>query len=169
MHRIALGGVLALLAFATPAFAGAPQPVRAAPAALYAGRWYQIAWIAPPDPHPCRSATDDFSPAKGGGFMVTLACRDDRGRPKQMTVKGQVLAGSAGAKFRVAFFGGLFHQEYWVLDHAADGDWALMTTPGGRFLWLLARGPALAAAERAAATGSIKALGFDPARLTPDH
>lgn len=169
MYRLAACVLAAALLYATSVPAGAPQPVRPAPPALYAGRWYQIAWIAPADPHPCRSATDDFIPAKGGGFTVTIACRVDGGRLKQTTVKGEILAGSAGAKFRVAFFGGLFHQDYWVIDHAADGDWALMTTPGGHFMWLLARGPSLVAAERAAAIGAMKALGFDPARLTPDH
>lgn len=169
MHRFALAGAIAALAFAAPALAAAPQPVKPAPAALFSGRWYQIARIAAADPHPCHSATDDFAPIKGAGFTVTLTCRDGAGHVRQMSLKGGLLPGSGGAKFRVAFLGGLFHQEYWVLDHAADNAWALLATPGGRYLWLLARSPALASREQAAAVGAIKALGYDASRLTADR
>jgi apolipoprotein D and lipocalin family protein len=169
MRIFALGGVLALLAFATPALAAAPQPVRPTPTTMYSGRWYQIFKIAAADPHPCHGATDDFAPIKGNGFQVTIACRDGGGKLKQISVKGAVVPGSAGAKFKVSFLGGLFHQEYWVLDHAADNAWALMATPGGQYLWVLSRTPVLADNQRLAALGAIKALGYDATRLTPDR
>lgn len=170
MNRSIEGVVFAaLLAFAPPALAGAPQPVKPASGTLFSGRWYQIARIAAADPHPCHGATDDFAPAKGDGFKVTLTCHDNSGKMNQVSVKGGVLPGSAGAKIRVSFLGGLFHQEYWILDHAADNAWALMATPGGRYLWLLSRSPALAAGEHAAALGAIRALGYDATKLTTDR
>jgi apolipoprotein D and lipocalin family protein len=135
---------------------------------MYSGRWFQIARIAPADPHPCHGATDEFAPARGGGFAVTIACRDNSGKQKRLLVKGEIVPGSAGAKFRIAFLGGLFHQEYWVLDHAADNGWAVMATPGGRYLWLLSRTPALAAGERGRVGLAFKALGYDPGRLASD-
>lgn len=168
MHRLIAGAVLALAAYATAAVAGAPQPVKPAPAAMYSGRWYQIARIAAADPHTCHSATDEFVPAKGGGFAVTMACRDKAGKLRRISVKGEIVPGSAGAKFRVAFLGGLFHQEYWVLDHSADNAWALLATPGGHYLWLLSRTPTMAAPERARVGTAIKALGYDPTRLASD-
>ncbi|HEY1415634.1 MAG TPA: lipocalin family protein [Caulobacteraceae bacterium] len=167
MHRWITGAVLALSACATAAAAGAPQPVKPAPAAMYTGRWYQIARIAAADPHPCHAATDDFIPAKGGGFAVTVACRDNSGKLKRMTVMGDIEPGPGGAKLRIAFLGGLFHQEYWVLDHAADDACALMATPGGHYLWLLSRTPALAVGERARVELAVKALGY-AGRLAPD-
>jgi apolipoprotein D and lipocalin family protein len=168
MHCWIAGAVLALAAFAAAAVAGAPQPVKPAPADMYFGRWFQIARIAPTDPRPCHGAMDEFVPATAGGFAVIIACRDNSGKQKRMSVKGEIVPGSAGAKFRIAFLGGLFHQEYWVLDHAADNVWALMATPGGHYLWLLSRTPVLAARERARVGVAMRALGYDPARLASD-
>jgi apolipoprotein D and lipocalin family protein len=169
MQRFVTGAVLALLTLAAPAMAAAPQPVKAAPAQMFSGRWYQIARIAAADPHPCHAATDDFLPAADGGFAVSISCRDAGGRLKQMTVKGKTLPGSSGAKFRVSFLGGLFHQDYWILDHASNNAWALMATPGGRYLWLLARTPALAADQRADATQAMRSLGYDVAQLVAER
>ena len=169
MLRFTTGAVLALIAFATPALAAAPQPVRPAPAQMFSGRWYQIARIAAADPHPCHAATDDFLPQTDGGFAVSIACRDNGGKLKQMTVKGRTLPGSSGAKFRVSFLGGLFHQDYWILDHASDNAWAMMATPGGRYLWLLARKPALPADQRSAASQAMRSLGYDVAQLVAER
>ena len=65
----------------------------------------------------------------------------------------------------MSFFGGLVHQDYWILDHADDNSWLVMGTPGGNFVWLLSRRPALPPAELAAALGHVGALGYSTARL----
>ncbi len=169
MLRFAVGAVLALFALAAPALAAAPQPVKPASAQMYSGRWYQIARIAAADPHPCHAATDDFLPASDGGFAISIACRDNGGKLKQLIVKGRTIPGSSGAKFRVSFLGGLFHQDYWILDHAPDNAWALMATPGGRYLWLLARKPALPADQHMAANQAIRSLGYDVAQLVAER
>lgn len=169
MHRLIAGAVIALSVFVTPAFAGAPQPVKSAPPTMYTGRWYQIARIAAADPHPCHAATDDFAPARAGGFAVTIACRDGAGKVKRMSVKGDIVPGSGGAKFRVAFLGGLFHQEYWIIDHAPDDTWALMATPAGHYVWLLSRTPALAPTVLNSVAQAVRTLGYDPSRLAPDR
>ena len=63
------------------------------------------------------------------------------------------------------FMGGLITQEYWILDHADDNAWAIMATPGGHFVWVLARRPALEPALRAQVLGRVRALGYDVSRL----
>jgi apolipoprotein D and lipocalin family protein len=60
----------------------------------------------------------------------------------------------------MSFLGGLKKQEYWVLDRADDQSWAIMATPGGNFVWLLSRKPAMDAAAKAAALARVKALGY---------
>jgi apolipoprotein D and lipocalin family protein len=52
-----------------------------------------------------------------------------------------------------------------VIDHAPDQSWVLMATPGGNYLWLLARRPALDGPLHAAAFARISALGYDTSRL----
>lgn len=60
----------------------------------------------------------------------------------------------------MTFLGGLKTQEYWILDCAGDGSWAIMATPGGNYVWLLARRPVMSEAARAAAAARIRALGY---------
>ncbi len=165
MKLLAVCGALALAP--SLAIAAAPEPAKAVPQGMYAGRWFQIAQIVKTDHHPCRNGVDEFQPSPKGGFTVVMSC--EGAIPHSVSAHGEVKPGSGGAKFRVSFLGGLIHQEYWVLDHAADQSWALMATPGGNYLWLLSRTPALSAAAHAAACARIQALGFDLARLTSDR
>ena len=93
---------------------------------------------------------------------------DGPAHPVKATVT--ILPDTGNAKIRLGFLGGLFHQEYWILDHAPDDNaWALMATPGGRFLWLLSRRPTLTAQEHAAAVARITALGYDASHLKPSR
>lgn len=162
MRRLA---VLALVAIAGQALAAAPQPRRAVPMRMYQGRWYQVGQIVKTNRHPCPEGVDDFAPGKKGGFSVTMSCRKASGGVSQAKAGVAIVSGSGNAKFRISFFGGLLHQEYWVLDHADDLSWAVMATPGGNYLWLLARAPALEPDQRAQANAHISALGYNPARL----
>jgi apolipoprotein D and lipocalin family protein len=151
------------MALGAGARAGAPQPIRSAGLNLYSGRWYQIAQIAKTNKHPCPGGTDDFALNAKGRLTVTITCRFGR----RMSAGVTIFPASGNTRFRMSFFGGLIRQEYWLLDYAADQSWALMATPGGNYLWLLARSPSLDPATRARALASIKALGYDTARLTP--
>jgi apolipoprotein D and lipocalin family protein len=164
-----LAALATLILVPSLAMAAAPQPAQAVPPGMYAGRWFQIAQILQTDHHPCHEGVDEFVPSAKGGFTIIMTCQGYLGGPRSVSAHGEVTPGSGGAKFKLSFLGGLIRQEYWVLDHAADQSWALMATPGGNFLWLLARKPALSAADHATACARIRALGFDLAKLTPDR
>lgn len=159
--------LILFLVLAQPAVAGAPQPLKAAAPGMYAGRWYQIGQIVRTNNHPCPGGVEDFAPNAKGALTVTLSCHPKTGPGRQIKAKVQIVPGSGAAKFRMSFFGGLIHQEYWLLDYAPDQSWALMATPGGNYLWLIARRPVLDPAVRASALTSVKALGYDPRRLAP--
>ena len=66
---------------------------------------------------------------------------------------------------QLSFFGGMVRQEYWILDRADDGAWAIMATPGGNYVWLLSRRPILDAGVRARIVSRIGQLGYNTARL----
>lgn len=151
------------------AMAAAPEPAPAVPPGMYSGRWFQIAQILKTDHHPCHEGVDEFVPSPKGGFTVVMTCQGYLGGPRSISAHGEVTPGSGGAKFKLSFLGGLIRQEYWVLDYAPDQSWAVMATPGGNFLWILARTPALSPSAHAAACARVRALGFDLAKLTPDR
>jgi apolipoprotein D and lipocalin family protein len=82
-----------------------------------------------------------------------------------VTVSGHVLPQTQNTKMQLAMLGGLLTQQYWILDHAADNAWLIMATPGGHYVWLMSRQPALSPAVRAAALARIQQFGFNLSQL----
>jgi apolipoprotein D and lipocalin family protein len=174
IKTIALAAVLALAplaASATPMTPPAvlPQPAKPVPPQLYSGRWYEIARTPNSLQTNCQAATNDFANWDGTGvFKVVETCRQGSptGPRQSYGAGGKVLAGSANAKMRLGFMGGIVQQEYWILDHADNGSWAIMDRSDGRYVWLLSRQPVLDPATRAAVLGRIHQLGFDLSKLS---
>jgi apolipoprotein D and lipocalin family protein len=159
--------LVALLCLAGPAVAGNPQPARPVPVNLYSGRWYEIARTPNRMQADCQASTTDFSGWRAGVFSVVQTCHKGApSGPKQtMNVEGHVLPASQNAKIQLAVLGGLISREYWILDHADDNGWLIMTTADGRYIWLMSRQPVIPAAVRTAAVGRMQQLGLNLTRL----
>jgi apolipoprotein D and lipocalin family protein len=142
-------------------------PTKPVAANLYTGRWYEIARTPNRMQADCQGATTEFSGWAGGAFKAVQTChKGDATGPAQVTkVDGKVLPASQNAKMQLAMLGGLISQEYWILDHADDNRWLIMTTANQRYVWLLSRAPALSSAEKAQAMGRLQQLGFSLAHL----
>ena len=163
---LALAACLCLPLAAAPAFAAAPEPTRAAPASFYAGRWYEIARLPNKNQKDCQGATSQFTGGAPGAFNVVQTCHkgSPTGPEKVFKTKGKV-DNAERNKFTMTFFG-VVKQQYFVLDNSeADGGWAVMATPGGNYVWLLARRPVLGAGAKAEAVARLKALGYPVERL----
>ena len=151
-----------------PALAGAPpQPTRPAPVNLYSGRWYEIARTNNKMQADCLASTTDFSGWRGGAFSAVQTCHKGAvsGPTTSVTVQGHVLPSSRNAKIQLAMLGGLISREYWILDHADDNGWLIMTTSDGRYIWLMSRQPVIAPAVKAAAVARMQQLGLNLTRL----
>jgi apolipoprotein D and lipocalin family protein len=168
-NRRKLGSLalLGALAVTGAAQAGAHKPVRPVSSELYSGRWYEIARTPNTMQKDCQGATSDFQGFDAGVFTVVDTCH--RGSPsgpvKTIRARAKIVPASENTRFRMSFFGGLVHQEYWILDHADDGSWAVMATAGGNYVWLLSRRPSLPPRVQAAALARMGALGYAPSRL----
>jgi apolipoprotein D and lipocalin family protein len=154
---------LVLLAAAPPAVAqrkAAPEPAKPVPAAIYAGRWYEIARTPNERQKTCQAPTVDFT-TKGTQRSFSLTCREGSPAGKSSTRTGRMtlIDGARNAKFKANFFAG-FGATYYVLDRAEDSSWALLGTSGGNFVWVLSRTPTLTPAARAAAVARAGALGY---------
>ena len=168
----AAGVFLALLfacsGAAAAALTAAPQPVKPVATTLYSGRWYEIARTPNKMQTDCQGSTNDFSGWSSGNFAVVQTCHKGsaHGPTQTFNAKGRILPASENAKIKLGYFGGLISQEYWILDHADDDQsWALMATPGGRFLLLLSRLPTTPAPIRQVAVTHIAALGYNVSHL----
>jgi apolipoprotein D and lipocalin family protein len=156
---------LLIFVAAALSIAAAPQPAKPVARSLYSGRWYEIAHTPNAREKDCQGATSDFATSASGQLSVIDTCHrgGPKGPAKTFAAKAAIVPGAGGAKFSMSFVGGLIHQQYWILDHA-DG-WAIMATPGGHYVWLLSRQPAMDAATRAGALSRIAALGYDVPHL----
>ncbi|HUO13261.1 MAG TPA: lipocalin family protein [Caulobacteraceae bacterium] len=165
--KLTIAAALSALAFA-PALAAAPapQPAKPVPAALYSGRWYEIARTPNKMEADCQASTNDFANWSSGAFSVVQTCHRGANAPaKVMKVSGRVLPSSANAKMKLGILGGLIGGEYWILDRADNNTWAIMDRADGRYVWLLSRQPNLAPADKAAALAKLSSLGFPVNRL----
>ena len=159
---LALTAGLAIAGSGLAAWAAAPQPTRPVATSFYSGRWYEIARLPNAGQRDCQAAYSQFTAAGSGAFKVSQICHrgSATGPAKAFNTTGRILPGTKAAKFEMSFFGGIKKQEYWVLDTAPDGGWALMATPGGNYIWLLSRKAKLPEATTAAAVARIRALGY---------
>ena len=156
----------ALLTPSAPALA-MPQPAKAVAPNLYSGRWYEIARTTNKMQADCQASTTDFSGWRGGAFSAVQTChKGSPNGPKQtISVQGHVLPSSGNAKIQLGMLGGLISREYWILDHADDNNWLIMTTADGRYIWLMSRQPVIAQAVKAAAIGRMQQLGLNLTKL----
>lgn len=162
----AAAAVLCLAAPGAVAFAAAPQPAHPIAASFYSGRWYEIARLPNAGQKDCQAPTTDFVGQASGGYLLTQTCRKGAptGAKKTFSTRGEVVPNTGNAKFTMVFFG-VKKQEYWVLDTAPDQSWVIMATPGGNYVWLLARQATLSASAKTAAVGRLRALGYPVDRL----
>jgi apolipoprotein D and lipocalin family protein len=159
--------LVALAATTGSAMAASPQPIKPVPAALYSGRWYEIARTPNMMQGDCWGSTNDFSGWAGGVFAVTQTCHHGsiQGPVAVTNAKGHVLPASDNAKISLGYMGGLVSKEFWIVDHADDNAWAIMATPSGHYVWLMSRSPALDPSVQAAAMARLQALGFNCSNL----
>ena len=76
-----------------------------------------------------------------------------------------VVPGTGNAQWKIAFFGGLLHADYQVLEVAPDHSWALIGQPSRKLAWVFAREARMSDAELARLLERLRAFGYDPARL----
>jgi apolipoprotein D and lipocalin family protein len=146
----------------------APPPVvQSVDLERYAGRWFEIARYDVSFQRGCEGVTAQYRPLEDGEIEVINACRKGGldGETDTITGRARVVDGSNGAKLKVSFFGPFFLGDYWVIDLAEDYDWAVVSEPRGRFLWILSRTPQMDEAILADRLTWLAAQGFDTGAL----
>jgi apolipoprotein D and lipocalin family protein len=150
-----------------PALADTPQPAKPVEPQLMTGLWYEIARVPNQAENDCAFATMDWQPQSSGKFLVTQTCRPAAGAPSSRVIRATAdpLDPGANSKWRMSYFAGLIHRDYWVMDHGADNDWVILGMPGKTYVWVLTRQPTAPGPMRAEFLQRIGALGYDTSRL----
>ncbi|WBQ12498.1 lipocalin family protein [Hyphomonadaceae bacterium BL14] len=177
MMRLVLLAALAALA------ACAPQPERRSSDAplttvtqvdleRYLGRWYEIARYDSRFERGCDGVTADYAMREDGLLSVVNTCYRDGldGRAEEARGRARIIPGSGNAKLEVSFFGP-FWGDYWVIELDQAGyQWAVVSEPRGRYLWVLSRTRHMDDSVLAARLAGLEALGFDTGALVyPVH
>lgn len=157
----------ALLAAASAVHAAEPlEPVAELDIGRYSGTWHEIARL--PNRWQDRCAADitaTYTPMQSGRIRVVNACRGKDGRMQSVTGQARRSADHPGklkVRFAPAWLGWLpfVWADYWVLALDPDYRWVIVGEPGRKYLWILARDPALDRATLDALRARATALGY---------
>jgi apolipoprotein D and lipocalin family protein len=138
----------------------------------YLGTWYEIARYDNWFQRSCAgNVAATYATRADGRIDVTNVCRASDGGTKTAKGLAEVVDRKTRARLRVRFapaflsFLPMVWGDYWVLGLADDYSWSVVGTPDRKYLWILARTPALTESQQDAVLTVVRAQGFDRQRL----
>lgn len=158
---------------ATPAAAVAPLvPLPQLDVPGYMGTWYQVAWFPNRFQKQCVRDTSATYRRLPEGVEVLNRCRLADGRIDDVIglarPAGSVLSGDRlePARLEVSFLPRWLRWlpiwgDYWVIQRADDGRYAVISEASRKYLWVLSRTPQLSAADETAIRSRLLQQGFD--------
>ena len=166
MEKIALSGTLDMLLFAC-ATAGPPQaPLETVPQVdlgRYMGTWFEIASFPQRFQKGCTDSRAEYRVRPDGDVEVLNSCLRD-GKVDTAKGKAWVVDKTTNAKLKVSFFWP-FRGDYWIIDLGKDYEYAVVSAPSRKYLWILAREPRMDETLYATIIEQLRARGFDIAKL----
>ena len=129
----------------------------------YLGTWYEIARLPNSFQEGCLCTTANYELIDSETIRVTNTCRQDSalGDLDKAEGKAWIVPNSGNAKLEVSFFWP-FKGDYWIIDLDKENyEYALVGTPGRKYLWILARAPQLADSIYNRLTAVAKEEGFN--------
>lgn len=177
--------LLLTLAWATSVQADPPAlvPLPELTVSRYLGTWYQVAWFPNRFQSQCVSdTTARYSLQPDGTLKVENRCRLADGRTDAAIGVARAVSPIDNDRLRPARLSVSFlpawlqwlpvgRGDYWVVQLADDGRYAVVSEPSRRYLWVLSRVPILSADDESAIRSRLLSQGFDLTRWTahPHH
>jgi steroid 5-alpha reductase family enzyme/lipocalin len=133
----------------------------------YAGTWYEIARFPFTQQNNCHNTTATYSLNDDGTVKVTNRCRkgDFDGLESVAVAKAKVADPVSQAKLKVKFFFFAPWGDYWVIRLGNDYEYAVVSQPSRKYLWILSRTPVMEARLYDEIVKSLQEDGFDTTRL----
>jgi apolipoprotein D and lipocalin family protein len=132
----------------------------------YVGVWYEIANFPQSFQRGCTATTATYTLRADGDLDVLNRRRKGSvdGKEKSALGRARVVDRATNAKLEVSFFRP-FWSDYWIIDLADDGSYAVVGHPGRDDLWILARSPKMAEATYRSIVVRLEAQGYETSRL----
>ena len=122
----------------------------------YTGTWYEIARYPNRFQKDCTDASAAYKLGSDGSFIVLNSCLKN-GRLDTTKGKAHVVDPTANAKMKASFFS----DDYWIIDLGADYDYAVVSGPDRKYLWIFARSPQMDDTLYGQILQRLKKQGFD--------
>jgi apolipoprotein D and lipocalin family protein len=132
----------------------------------YLGKWYEIARYPAFFQRNCDAATATYSRRDDGLIGVLNECRrkDDESKFDRIEGKAWVVDTATNAKLKVRFFWP-FSGDYWVIQLGKSYDYAVVSEPSRKYLWILSRTPKLEQTVLDRILSRLQTDGFDTEKL----
>ncbi len=138
----------------------------------YLGKWYEIARLPAWFQKGCLQSTATYGLDESGQITVLNECLMKDGKRKSASGRASIVDRQSQAKLEVLFdnwfsrvFPGLVKGQYWILYVDPDYRHAVVGTPDRKYLWFLARNPAVEDAMYTELVRFAQSRGFETDRL----
>lgn len=134
--------------------------------ARYTGTWYEISRFPNSFQKDCFGTTATYSIRPDGSIAVLNECRKKSMDGKKDSAKGKawVVDKQSNAKLKVQFFWP-FRGDYWIIDLGKDYDYAVVSDPKGKYLWILCRTSVMPEKQYQGIVDWLMLKGFDTEKL----
>lgn len=140
-----------------------PEVVSHVELSRYTGIWYEIARYPNRFQKGCIESSAAYKLGSDGSLTIVNSCIKN-GAMKTVKGKARVIDPTANAKLKVSFFWP-FSGDYWIIDLGPDYDYAVVSGPDRKYLWILSRSPEMDDTLYGEILGRLKKQGFDILRL----
>ena len=125
----------------------------------YTGTWYEIARYPNRFQKGCTDTSAAYKLGPDGTIRVLNSCLR-KGKMDTAKGKARIVDTTTNAKLKVSFFWP-FSGDYWIIDLGEDYDYAMVSEPSRKYLWILARSPQMDDALYGQLLDKLKEKGFD--------
>lgn len=131
----------------------------------YMGVWYEIARLDHFFQEGCRGSTATYTLLPTGEVEVINRCIKEKDN-SQREAKGRAWSvdPNGNARLKVSFFWP-FRTDYWIIDLGREYEYAVVGSPNRKYLWILARKPAMEKDVYKHILDLVAKQGFDIERL----
>jgi apolipoprotein D and lipocalin family protein len=153
---------IALLLVSCASSGPVPSPLEVVPqvdVARYLGRWYEIASFPQYFQKGCTDSRADYRLLDNGKIEVVNSCIRD-GKVDTARGKAWVVDEKTNAKLKVSFFWPV-RGDYWIIELGRDYEYAVVSNPNRKYLWILSRTPKMDEALYARIVEGLRERGFD--------
>ncbi len=144
-----------------------PEVVPAVDLSAYAGKWYEIAHSKNFFQRNCTRSTADYAVIDESSISVHNICYQNNGKITDIKGVATITDSAVPAKLKVKF--SFFQRgDYWIVDLDPNYQWAVVSAPKKKSLFILARQAPMNEKLLAELLSRLKSRGFDTEKLVFD-